>query len=209
MKNIMLVGIQWSGKWTQARKILEKYPSDYILFEMWGELRKLIQSGTPDGEHAKSFMDQGLKVPTEYIVRLSKKFIEENKDKNILMDGAIRSKEQNDAMEEVWGNFDVLYLELDEETAVKRLCGRRIDPETQETFPASFTGDTNPKTGNKLVTRDDDKEEAIRKRISWSISDTLPLLWIWREHGHEVYSIDASQWEEEIFHDIETVALKK
>jgi adenylate kinase family enzyme len=47
-------------------------------------------------------MDQGLKVPTEYIVRLSKKFIEENKDKHILMDGAIRSKEQNDAMEEVW-----------------------------------------------------------------------------------------------------------
>jgi adenylate kinase len=209
MKNIMLVGIQWSGKWTQARKILEKYPDDFILFEMWGELRKLIQSGTPDGEHAKTFMDQGLKVPTEYIVRLSKKFIEENKDKHILMDGAIRSKEQNDAMESVWGNFDVLYLELDEETAVKRLCGRRIDPETQETFPASFTGDTNPKTGNKLVTRDDDKEEAIRKRIAWSISDTLPLLGIWREHGHEVYTIDATQWEEEIFHDIETLALKK
>lgn len=209
MKNIMLVGIQGSGKWTQARKILEKYPNDYILFEMGWELRKLIQSGTPDGEHAKSFMDQGLKVPTEYIVRLSKKFIEENKDKHILMDGAIRSKEQNDAMEEVWGNFDVIYLELDEETAVKRLCGRRIDPETQETFPASFTGETNPKTGNKLVTRDDDKEEAIRKRIAWSISDTLPLLEIWREHGHEVYSINANQGEEEIFHDIETLALKK
>jgi adenylate kinase family enzyme len=91
-------------------------------------------------------MDQGLKVPTEYIVRLSKKFIEENKEKHILMDGAIRSKEQNDAMEKVWGNFDVIYLELDEETAVKRLCGRRIDPVTQETFPASFTAETNPKT---------------------------------------------------------------
>lgn len=205
----MLVGIQGSGKWTQARKILEKYPNDYILFEMWGELRKLIQSGTPDGEHAKSFMDQWLKVPTEYIIRLSKKFIEENTDKHILMDGAIRSKEQNDAMEEVWGNFDVLYLELDEETAVKRLCGRRIDPVTQETFPASFTGETNPKTWNKLVTRDDDKEEAIRKRIAWSISDTLPLLEIWREHGHEVYSINANQTEEDIFHDIEIQVLKK
>lgn len=209
MKNIMLVGIQGSGKWTQARKILEKYPNDFILFEMGGELRKLIQSGTPDGIHAKSFMDQWLKVPTEYIVRLSKKFIDNHKDKRILMDGAIRSKEQNDAMEAVWWNFDVAYLELDEETAVKRLCGRRIDPVTQETFPASFTGNTNPKTGNILVTRDDDKEDAIRKRIAWSISDTLPLLGLWREHGHEVFSIDANQTEEEIFHDIETLVLKK
>ena len=176
---------------------------------MGGELRKLIQSGTADGVHAKSFMDQGLKVPTEYIVRLSKKFIEENKDKHILMDGAIRSKEQNDAMEVVWGNFDVVYLELDEETAVKRLGGRRINTETQETFPSSFTGATNPKTGNALVTRDDDKEEAIRKRIAWSISDTLPLLGIWRENGHNVFSINANQEEEEIFHDIETIVLKK
>ncbi|GAB0175028.1 MAG: adenylate kinase [Candidatus Altimarinota bacterium] len=207
MKNIMLVGIQGSGKGTQARKILEKYQNNYILFEMGGELRKLIQSGTPDGIHAKSFMDQGLKVPTEYIVRLSKKFIDENKDKHILIDGAIRSKEQNDAMEKVWGNFDVIYLELDEETAVKRLCGRRIDPVTQETFPASFTGDINPKTGNKLVTRDDDKEDAIRKRISWSISDTLPLLDVWREHGHTVHVINANQGEEEIFQDIEAKAL--
>lgn len=209
MQNIMLVGIQWSGKWTQARKILEKYPNDYILFEMWGELRKLIQSGTPDGDHAKSFMDQGLKVPTEYVVRLSKKFIEENKEKRILIDGAIRSKEQNDAMEAVWGNFDVIYLELDKETAVKRLCGRRIDPETQETFPASFTGDTNPKTWNKLVTRDDDKEEAIRKRISWSISDTLPLLALWETNGHKIYTINANQGEDDIFHDVETKVLKK
>lgn len=123
------------------------------------------------------------------------------------MDGAIRSKEQNDAMEDVWGDFDVLFLDLDEETAVERLCGRRIDPVTQETFPASFTGDTNPKTGNKLVTRSDDTEEAIRKRIAWSIGDTLPLIDIWRRHGHTIYHIDASMSEEEIFSEVERAVI--
>jgi adenylate kinase len=91
---------------------------------------------------------------------------------------------------------------------VKRLCGRRIDPVTQETFPASFTGDINPKTGNKLVVRADDTEDAIRKRIAWSISDTLPLLDIWRDAGHDIYTIDASQSEDEIFEYVEQVIRK-
>ncbi len=204
MKNIMLTGIQGSGKWTQARKVLEKYP-DYVLFEMGSELRKFAKNGTRDGDTVNSILIAGNKVWPEYIIELSKNFIENNKDKSILIDGAIRDKFQNDAMEKVWWDFDVIYFELAEDTAVERLCGRRIDPVTQETFPAAFTGDTNPKTGNTLVVRSDDTEEAIRKRIAWSISDTLPLLDIWRDTRHAIYTIDANQSEDEIFEYVEKV----
>lgn len=200
----MLIGIQGAGKWTQARRILEKY-DNYILFEMGGELRKFIQWDSPEARDAKSYMDQGLKVPTTAIIKMVEQFLEKNPNKKILMDGVIRSKDQHDAIAHLFGKFDVIYLALDEETAVKRLCGRRIDPVTQETFPASFTGDTNPRTGNTLVTRADDTEDAIRKRIAWSISDTLPLLDIWRADGHAIYTIDASQGEEEIFEYVEQV----
>ncbi len=153
-------------------------------------------------------MAEGLKVPTENVIDLTKKFLDKNADKGILIDGAIRSKEQNDALEPVFGDFSVIYLALGEEEAVKRLCGRRIDPVTQETFPASYNGETNPKTGNTLIVRADDTEEAIRKRIAWSISDTLPLLETWRRHGHEIYTIDAKETEEEIFREIEAVLRK-
>lgn len=207
MKNIMLTGIQGSGKWTQARKVLEKYP-DYVLFEMGSELRKFAKNGTRDGDTVNSILIAGNKVWPEYIIELSKNFIEKNKDKSILIDGAIRDKFQNDAMEKVWWDFDVIYFELAEDTAVERLCGRRIDSVTQETFPASFTGDTNPKTGNTLVVRADDTEEAIRKRIAWSISDTLPLLDIWRDTRHAIYTIDANQSEDEIFEYVEKVVQK-
>jgi adenylate kinase len=175
---------------------------------MGTELRKFAQNGTPDGEHVRSFLEQGLKAPTEYIVKLTEKFLESNSGKKVLIDGAIRSAEQNDALEGVWGEFDVIWLDLDEETAVKRLSGRRIDPITNETFPASFTGTTNPKTGNTLVTRADDTPEAIRKRIAWSISDTLPLIEVWRRHNHAIYTFDAKEDEEEIFHQIENVIKK-
>ncbi|MFZ2256123.1 MAG: nucleoside monophosphate kinase [Patescibacteria group bacterium] len=138
-------------------------------------------------------------------MKMTEEFLERNADKKIIMDGVIRSAEQNEAIGSLFGKFDVLYFKLDEDTAVERLCGRRIDPVTQETFPASFTGDSNPKTGNKLVIRADDTEDAIRKRIAWSISDTLPLLEVWREHGHNVYEVDADQSEEEIFREVEKI----
>lgn len=86
---------------------------------------------------------------------------------------------------------------------MKRLSGRRIDPETSETFPASFTSETNPKTGNVLITRTDDTPDAIRKRIAWSIADTLPLIEVWKRHGHRIYRVDAIETEEDIFTHVE------
>lgn len=56
-----------------------------------------------------------------------------------------------------------------------------------------------------LVTRADDTEEAIRKRIEWSISDTLPLIEVWKDDGHEIHTISASQDMEDIFAEIEKV----
>jgi hypothetical protein len=66
-------------------------------------------------------------------------FVKNNQGKKILLDSVIRSIEQNTALEPVFGNFQVIYLEIAVETAVARLSGRRIDPITSETFPASFT----------------------------------------------------------------------
>ena len=172
---------------------------------MGSELRKFIKGDSPLAKESKALMDGGYKVPTEAVIEMTKMFLAEHSGKRIIMDGVIRSQDQQDAIGHLFGNFDVIYLELDEETAVKRLCGRRIDPVTQETFPANFIGDTNPKTGNMLVTRHDDTEEAIRKRIGWSINETLPLLDVWKEGGHAVYTINANQDEEAIFAEIEGV----
>jgi adenylate kinase len=160
---------------------------------MGTELRKFAQLDTPDGKRVKDALEAGLKAPTEYVVKLTEKFLEDHKEKKVLIDSAIRSAEQNDALEEVWGDFDVLWLDLTEEKAIARLAGRRVDPITNETFPASFTGDVNPKTGNILITRSDDTPEAIKKRIAWSIGETLPLIEVWKRHNHIVHHVDADQ----------------
>ncbi len=56
MHHLMLVGIQGSGKGTQARKILEKYP-DFILFEMGTELRAFAKLETEDGKRVKDALE--------------------------------------------------------------------------------------------------------------------------------------------------------
>jgi adenylate kinase family enzyme len=105
---------------------------------MGTELRKFSELQTEDGKRVREALHAGLKAPTEFVVKLTEKFLTDHSDKKVLIDGGIRSAEQNDALESVWGNFDVIWLNLEEEEAVKRLLGRRIDPVTHETFPASF-----------------------------------------------------------------------
>lgn len=203
----MLVGIQGSGKWTQARKILEKFP-EMVLFETGWELRKVAKEKSELGLDIKKTLEAWMLVKTEQLKWVLESFIAKNPRKQILLDSAIRNAEQNAEFWSILGKFDVLYFQLDVETGVKRLAWRRMDPITNETFPASFKWDKNPKTGNKLVTRADDTEDAIRKRIAWSISDTLPLLDIWEANWHKIYRIDADQSEDEIFAEVEKVVNK-
>ncbi len=69
---------------------------------MGTELRKFSKLDTEDGRRVKEALEAGLKAPTEYIVKLTELFLAEHSDKKVLIDGAIRSAEQNDAMESVW-----------------------------------------------------------------------------------------------------------
>lgn len=62
MKHIMLIGIQGSGKGTQARNIVEKYGDEFVLFEMGTELRRFAKNGTPDGDKVNSILVAGNKV---------------------------------------------------------------------------------------------------------------------------------------------------
>jgi adenylate kinase family enzyme len=70
-----------------------------MLFEMGTELRKFSKLDSEDGKRVKEALDAGLKAPTEYIVKLTEKFLADHSGKKVLIDGAIRSAEQNDDLE--------------------------------------------------------------------------------------------------------------
>lgn len=123
----------------------------------------------------------------------------------MLFDGPIRSKEQDEIIRPMLGKFIVIALDLEKKIAIERLLHRRVDPETGETFPEDFVGNINPKTGNTLVVRKDDNEEAIEKRISWSLAESLPIVENWKKSGIIVHHIDANRPIETVFKDINNI----
>ncbi len=201
----MLVGIQGSGKGTQARRILDKF--DYKLFDTGAELRRIAQGDTELGQKIKAIIESGNYVPSEYIRDTIAHFIETNKNSPVLFDGPIRSAEQDKVIRPILGKCVVICLDLSPEIAISRLLSRRIDPETGETFPEDFVWDINPKTGNTLIHRKDDTEEAIQNRIKWSLEESLPLINIWKKDNYEVFHIDANRHIDEVFEEISTLIL--
>jgi len=69
---------------------------------MGTELKKFAQNGTPEGNEVKKCVEAGLKAPTSAVVKMAEAFLEKNNTKKILLDGVIRSQEQNESLESVF-----------------------------------------------------------------------------------------------------------
>src|SRR3989338_7590382 len=91
--DIVLFGIQGSGKGTQAKKLAAEF--GYDIFEAGGELRKIVATGSDLGNTVKAYIDLGHLVPFEIIMRVVKEAIAERpKDQKILFDGIPRDDAQ-------------------------------------------------------------------------------------------------------------------
>ena len=196
--NLVFTWIQWCGKWTQARFLIEKYW--FNLVEMWWELRKIAKEDSDFGREIKSTIEAGKIVSPEMITAIIKKVVEENKWKKMIFDGFIRNQWNKADFESVVSNYKVVFFNLSEEKAKARLLWRMYDPETWETF-RSWTLE-NPKTWTKLIKRKDDNEESILTRINSFVKYTLPVVDIQRSEW-KVIDINADQSIEDVFKEIE------
>jgi adenylate kinase len=189
--NILLVGIQGSGKGTLARKLVEKF--GYNFFEMGQKLRNFAGLDEPESGVVRDLLAKGSLVSPELVERILLHYQSGHTGAPILFDGIPRTPEQKNLFDRVFPEYIVLFLDLSREMAIERLGGRRIDPVTGESFPRSFEGNFSPFTGNELVHREDDNPSAVSKRIDTFYANTLPLLALWAGEGKRVYTIDASQ----------------
>lgn len=195
--NIVLVGIQGSGKGTMARKIVETHGHHF--FEMGQKLRNFAGLQEPQSAEVAKLLSEGSLVPNTLVEKILIHYREHHNDKPVVFDGIPRSKEQKDLFDNVFPEYMIIFLDLPRDKAIERLANRRIDPVTGESFPANFVGDFSPFTGNRLVHREDDNPDAVAKRIDTFYANTIPLLALWASEGKRVYTIDASK-------DVETCA---
>ena len=169
---LVFTGIQWCGKGTQARLLVEKYW--FTLLEMWWEFRKVIESGTELGNKLKTVLDSWAQVDDTLGKEIMESVIKAQTAENIIFDWFIRNTWNKEIFDRVLPEYQVVFFQLSEEKAIERLLVRMYDPETWETFPAGVK--INPKNWNELITRKDDNEAAILKRIDEFVTKTVKIV---------------------------------
>lgn len=207
---LVILGPPGAGKGTQADLIIKKYNIPHI---STGDIfRENIKNQTELGTKVKSYMDKGLLVPDEMVVKIVEERISREDCKNgFLLDGFPRTVNQAvvlDAEIDKMGiKLDkVINVEVDKNILVERAVGRRVCKTCGATYHIKFN---KPKVegicdndGTKLIQRDDDKEETVETRIQVYIDQTSPLINYYEAQGL-LLNIDGTKSIKEVFEDIE------
>lgn len=183
--DILLFGMQGSGKGTQGKILAEKY--GLTVFEMGAELRKLIASGDPLGQKIKVIVERGDLVDDDTVMEVVAHFVGSlSKDHRILFDGIPRTPGQGEKLlvliKKHGHDAFALHIKLSFEEAMKRLTQRRICSTCKEIYPAFYKEEKcSVQKGGKicdgaLIIRHDDNTEAIQKRLENFQKETLPVI---------------------------------
>lgn len=128
MKNIILGGIQWSGKGTQAALLLKHFWENIKYYEAGGMLRTLQSRPNTIGDYVGSLIDHGNVVPDVFMVKLFELFLLSIKDEGMLLDGFPRKPGETEQFLELMKTYNKEFLwvilDISKETAIKRLTSR-------------------------------------------------------------------------------------
>jgi adenylate kinase len=204
--NIIIFGPQGSGKGTQAELLAREYGLTY--FDAGRYLRKLAEKNTRIDNLVNK---EGKLLPDDEIFAYTEKYLEDNhtEGNNILFDGYPRSVKQYDLLKGYLGkkgtkiNYAIL-LDVNEGISVKRLAARRSCRVCGKIYNLITEPPTNDMTcgcGGKLFQREDDKPEAIKKRLELYKTQTQPLIESYQKEGI-LMKIDGEQPIEAIFNEI-------
>jgi len=207
--NLILLGPQGSGKGTQAEMLVKKYGFNYV--EMGNILRSIANSDNSKSGLVKEYQARGELVPDEFVRLIAWDHLnKQDKSKGFLFDGYPRTLAQYEHVDDMLRKFGqkidkVLYLELSPQESVRRLSGRRTCERCKEIFnlitkpPKEET--KCDKCGGKLVQREDDTPDAIKKRLEIFYEITKPILEEVKKEGM-LLEIDGERTIEEIHQDI-------
>ncbi len=189
--NLILLGPPGAGKGTQAERLRADFGLAHI--STGDMLRAQVAAGTELGEQAQRYMNAGELVPDEVIIGMIVARIGEPDARDgFLLDGFPRNEQQADALGEALGTLErrllaVLLIEVSDDEVVRRLAGRRVCSKSGHVYHLEFDPPKHEgicdQDGSRLIQRDDDREETIRKRLEVYHEQTAPLIDYYEQGG--------------------------
>lgn len=178
---ILLIGPQGCGKGTQASLLSKEL--GIPTFSMGEMLRQEYAKKTELGIKTHESLARGLMVPNEMVVDLLKSVL----PKDFILEGFPRNMEQAKILEKIAKPDVAVLISISDKVTVERLSGRLQCRKcgnihgTKALIP-KVKGKCD-KCGGELYVREDDKPEAIRKRLETYHNDTEPVVDYYKKKG--------------------------
>ena len=210
MKNIIFIAPPAAGKGTQSELLISKYGYEHI--STGDLLRNEIKSGSDLGKELDSMMKSGSLISDEIVNKLLINALS-NITKPFILDGYPRTISQALKLDEILASLNksvdvVVYLDVEEELAMKRATGRLSCKSCNRIYHKYFS---NPRVegigdncGSSLISRADDTPDTFKVRYDTYMSNTKPLLDFY-SNKNILVKVDANKEADETFREIEKV----
>ncbi len=186
---LVLLGKQGAGKGTQCVRLAPHYVVSHV---STGDMfRAAVRSESELGRTVKGYLDAGDLVPDEVTLAIVGERLNhpDTRSRGFILDGFPRSVNQAKLLDELLDPIPldmVIDLHIPNEEALQRLNGRRVCSTCGAIYHVSkppkydWTCDN---CGGEVVQRDDDTDDAIRRRLQLYEDETAPLIDYYFEKG--------------------------
>lgn len=225
-KIMILFGPPGAGKGSQAPKIVDALGIPQL--STGDMLRAAVAAGTEVGMQARSVMESGGLVSDELVVGIIKdRILEGDCSGGFILDGFPRTVAQAKMLDAMLAEKGekvsyVVALEVPDEVLTERICGRWIHKESGRSYHAKFAPPRSlaegmepstetmldDETGEPLMQRADDTEEALKSRLQGYHAQTVPILEHYGPLG-VVTKVDANRPPPDVWTSIEAAIIPK
>jgi adenylate kinase len=194
MHKFVIMGVQGSGKGTQAKLLAEELDLEHI--SVGDIFRWNVQHHTKLGAHVRRIMAAGDLVGDELVETVVRdRLALHDWNFGFVVDGFPRNDRQAAFFLESYDLDAVILLELDDAEVVRRVLARRLCSQCGLDYNLiahrPVVADTCDVCGGALVTREDDTADALAARLRTYHEQTQPIIELF-ERKEFVARVDAS-----------------